>query len=114
MEEKLFKVEDGSEKSISDLMQDIHTNHKKRQDSINEILVQIMMSIEDVTDLPVILPSVERLIGHQLKNDSHILKLTEIATKIVTAKESGEDMSSIWDDLANEMDNMRDEKNKLK
>lgn len=110
MEEKLFTVNEQG-KSISDLMSDIHENHNARQQSINQILAKVMMSIEDVSDLPMIMPTVERLVGHQIKNDSHILKLTEIATKIVGVKDDGGDMDSILDELSLEMDSMRNEQN---
>ena len=82
-------------KSLSDLLKDIYDNsmHKKKQ--INKLTEELSNFVKRVSDVAVISPIIKEYLDVGVKNDEQLIKIAQVATKLVgaTNKEGDEILS---------------------
>jgi lysophospholipase L1-like esterase len=80
-------------KSLSSLFQDIYVNQNQKKKRISELINDIRALVKTPHDMPSVGPVLSGLLETSVRNDEQLLKLAQIAQKIMMAdnKSEGQD-----------------------
>ena len=81
-------------KKLSDLLRDIYTNTKKKENLITELINQLKPLIRNMTDASMMVPLIREYLEVSVKNDDNLVKLTAIVQRLLVASSkssSGDD-----------------------
>jgi hypothetical protein len=68
-------------KSFSDLLSDIYTNSKKKENQINGLIRDLQPMIKNIGDATVIVPLIAEYLDVAVKNDDHLVKMAAIVQR---------------------------------
>jgi hypothetical protein len=81
------------DKKLPDILRDIYKNTEKKRGQINEFLIKLVRMVATPEDAAVLAPVIKDFMEVSVKNDEHIIKVAQIAQKIISvgakASESG-------------------------
>jgi len=81
------------DKSLSSLLEDIYSNSKKKDATIDDIMKSFLMSLKGGKDIAYIGPVIKDLLDVGVKNDDQIVKIATIVQRIMTNGGSSEEDS---------------------
>ena len=73
-------------KQLSDLFNDIYTNQINKKKKISSFIDELKGMVRHAGDIAVIGPVIQDLIESSVKNDEHLLKLAQIAQRMIAAE----------------------------
>jgi|TARA_R110002153_G_scaffold64821_8_gene173762 hypothetical protein len=105
-------------KSFSDLLSDIYTNSKKKENQINGLIRDLQPMIKNIGDATVIVPLIADYLDVSVKNDDHLVKMAAIVQRAMARTVQSEGRGSLLTEeekkhlieMAQEMED-RDKKN---
>jgi hypothetical protein len=83
---------------FSDLMHDVYHNSKKKDRQINQLIAQLQPLIRNASDATVIVPLIKEYLEVSVKNDDHLVKLTAIAQRFISIKQTINGTDSLLSD----------------
>jgi hypothetical protein len=105
-------------KSLSDLFSEIYKNTDSKRQQINTFVSKLVMLIRTPEDAAVIGPVIKDFIEVNVKNDEHLVRVAQIAQRIVVAAAKGEaidgllteeEKQHLLKDIKLEVEEMQDE-----
>lgn len=94
-----FNTEIFDGKTLADLFSDIYKNTDKKRDQINQFVASFVKLIKTPEDAAVLGPVIKDFLDVNVKNDEHLVRLAQIAQRLVTVSTKG---SSTGDMLSEE------------
>lgn len=82
-------------KTLSDLFSEIYKNTDKKREQINTFVAKLVMLIRTPEDAAVIGPIIKDFIEVNVKNDEHLVRVAQIAQRIVGAAVKGENIDGL-------------------
>lgn len=82
-------------KTLSDLFSEIYKNTDKKREQINTFVAKLVMLIRTPEDAAVIGPIIKDFIEVNVKNDEHLVRVAQIAQRIVGAASKGENIDGL-------------------
>lgn len=83
---------------FSDLMSDVYHNSKKKDRQISQLISQLQPLIRNASDATVIVPLIKEYLEVGVKNDDHLVKLTAIAQRYISTKQTIQGSDSLLSD----------------
>jgi len=88
--------------SFSDLLNDIYLNTRSKNRKIDSVIEEFTGKINTVNDMVVVAPIIREYMDTAVKNDQHLIKLTEIIHKFMVAESKSEaaeldDAATAWE-----------------
>jgi hypothetical protein len=83
---------------FSDLMSDVYHNSKKKDRQISQLISQLQPLIRNASDATVIVPLIKEYLEVGVKNDDHLVKLTAIAQRYISTKQTIQGNDSLLSD----------------
>lgn len=77
------------DKTFGGLLEEIYNNQKKREKQIMGLISELRPLIQDTGDATMIVPLIKEYMDLGLKNDDHLIKMSQILQRIFTATASG-------------------------
>ena len=118
------------DKTLSDVFKDIYKNTESKREQINTFITKLVRQIRTPEDAAVISPIIKDFMEVNVKNDEHIVRISQIAqraiaigtkaassTELLTEEEKQQLLSNIKleiDDLQQETTEVEDELTRLK
>ena len=108
-------------KSLADLFSEIHKNTDSKRMQINQFIVKLMQLIRTPDDAAVIGPIVQGFLEVNVRNDEHLVRVAQIAQRIVAlgGKPKGadglesllsdEEKQALMKDIAKEIEVLEDD-----
>jgi hypothetical protein len=98
-------------KSISDMFSDVYRNTNSKREQINSFIANMVKLIRTPEDAAVIGPIIKDFLEVNVKNDEHIVRLVQIAQRLVTVngKASSSDMALTEEEKAQILKNIKAE-----
>jgi hypothetical protein len=89
-----FDTEIFDGKTLSDIFSDVYKNSEKKRDQINQFVASMVKLIRTPEDAAVLGPVIQSFLEVNVKNDEHIVRLAQIAQRLVmvSAKSSESSM----------------------
>ena len=94
-----FDTEIFDGKTLADLFSDIYKNTDKKREQINQFVASFVKLIKTPEDAAVLGPVIKDFLDVNVKNDEHLVRLAQIAQRLVTVSSKG---SSSGDMLSEE------------
>ena len=82
-------------KSFSDLLSDIYTNSKKKENQINGLIRDLQPMIKNIGDATVIVPLIAEYLDVSVKNDDHLVKMAAIVQRAMARTTQSEGRAAI-------------------
>lgn len=82
-------------KTLSDLFSEIYKNTDSKRQQINTFVSKLVMLIRTPEDAAVIGPVIKDFIEVNVKNDEHLVRVAQIAQRIVGAVSKGESIDGL-------------------
>ena len=82
-------------KSFSDLLSDIYTNSKKKENQINGLIRDLQPMIKNIGDATVIVPLIAEYLDVSVKNDDHLVKMAAIVQRAMARTTQAEGRGAI-------------------
>lgn len=79
-----FKEEVFDGKNLADIFRDIYTNTETKRKQINEFMKKLVMLIKTPEDAIMLGPIIKDFMEVNVKNDEHLVRVAQIAQRIVT------------------------------
>lgn len=92
------------DKSLSNLLEDIYSNTKKKQNTISSIMSDFLTHNHGGKELSYIGPVVKDLLDVSVKNDEHLIKIATIIQRIITnGGSTEEDALGLTDEMKDQL-----------
>jgi hypothetical protein len=92
------------DKSLSNVLEDIYNNSKKKDTTINDIMQNFLHSLRGGKDIAYIGPVVKDLLDVGVKNDEQLVKVATIIQRVMNASGGGEeDALGLTDSMKEEL-----------
>lgn len=78
-------------KTLSNIFQEIYTNHTSKKDQIKDLVNQLTPLIEGIGDATLLVPLIKEYMELGVKNDELLVKLAQIVQRMDTGKKGGDD-----------------------
>jgi len=103
--------------SFADLMQEIHSNQRKKDRQINLLIAELKPLIQSISDATIIVPLIKEYLEVSVKNDDHLVKLLAVTQRWMStntkAAIAGGENTLITDEekeqLLRELENIQDD-----
>lgn len=86
-----FDTEVFNGKTLSDMFSDVYKNTENKREQINKFVVALMNLMRTPEDAAVLGPIVSNFLEVNVKNDEHIVRLVQIAQRLVAITAKVED-----------------------
>ena len=73
------------ETSFSDILSEIHTNQKDQKNQIHILINELRVFIKDMKDAALVVPLIKEYLDISVKNDDHLIKLSQIYQRYIAA-----------------------------
>ena len=70
-------------KKFSDLLEEIYTNQKKKEEQISTLISELKPLIQDIGDATLIVPLLKEYLEISVKNDEQLIKMATIAQRAI-------------------------------
>jgi hypothetical protein len=103
-------------KSLSDVFSDIYRNTDNKRNQINTIITKLITMVATPDDAVVIGPIIKDYLDVNVKNDEHIVRLAQIAQRLVSVTSKGKDFDgfltesekeALLRDVSSELDTLK-------
>ena len=84
-----FDTEIFDGKTLADLFSDIYKNTDKKREQINQFVASFVKLIKTPEDAAVLGPVIKDFLDVNVKNDEHLVRLAQIAQRLVTVSSKG-------------------------
>jgi hypothetical protein len=84
--------------SFADLMSDVYHNSKKKDRQISQLISQLQPLIKNASDATIIVPLIKEYLDVAVKNDDHLVKLTAIVQRYISANQTISDSDGVLSD----------------
>jgi hypothetical protein len=74
--------------SFADLMSDVYHNSKKKDRQCNHLIASLQPLIKNASDATIIIPLIKEILDVSIKNDDQLVKLTAIAQRYISTKQT--------------------------
>jgi hypothetical protein len=92
------------DKSLSNVLEDIYNNSKKKDTTINDIMQSFLMSLKGGKDIAYIGPVIKDLLDVGVKNDEQLVKVATIIQRVMNASGGDdEDALGLTDQMKEEL-----------
>jgi hypothetical protein len=78
-------------KTLSDMFADVYKNTEKKREQINQFVTSYVKMIKTPDDAAVLGPIVKEFLDVNVKNDEHIVRLVQIAQRLVSISSKTDD-----------------------
>jgi hypothetical protein len=78
-------------KTLSDMFSDVYKNTEKKREQINQFVTSYVKMIKTPDDAAVLGPIVKEFLDVNVKNDEHIVRLVQIAQRLVSISSKTDD-----------------------
>lgn len=92
-----FDTEVFEGKNLSDMFQDVYKNTENKREQINGFVKNFLKLIRTPEDAAVLGPVVKDFLDVQVKNDEHIVRLVQIAQRLVAVNSKSEEGGLLTD-----------------
>lgn len=82
-------------KTLSDLFSEIHKNTDSKRQQINQYVASMVKLIRTPEDAAIIGPVIKDFIEVNVKNDEHLVRLAQIAQRLVGSTTKGESIDGL-------------------
>lgn len=82
-------------KTLSDLFSEIYKNTDSKRQQINTFVSKLVMLIRTPEDAAVIGPVIKDFIEVNVKNDEHLIRVAQIAQRVIGAVSKGESVDGL-------------------
>jgi len=80
-------------KTLSDLFKEIYDNSRKKDKQLSAMIGELKELIEGIDDATLVVPMIKEYMEIAVKNDEHLIKLTQVIQRIeANAGKSGDDI----------------------
>lgn len=86
-----FETEVFAGKTLSDMFSDVYKNTEKKREQINNFISNYLKLIRTPEDAAVLGPVIQSFLETNVKNDEHIVRLVQIAQRLVVVNNKSED-----------------------
>jgi hypothetical protein len=93
-----FDTEIFDGKTLSDIFADVYKNSEKKRDQINQFISSMVKLIRTPEDAAVLGPVIQSFLEVNVKNDEHIVRLAQIAQRLVTVSSKSSETSMLLTD----------------
>jgi len=90
-----FNTEIFEGKTLADLFSDVYKNSDKKREQINQFVASMVKLIRTPEDAAVLGPVIKDFLDVNVKNDEHIVRLAQIAQRMVSVSAKGSSDSMI-------------------
>jgi hypothetical protein len=90
-----FDTEIFDGKTLADLFSDIYKNTDKKREQINQFVASFVKLIKTPEDAAVLGPVIKDFLDVNVKNDEHLVRLAQIAQRLVTVSTKGASMGDM-------------------
>ena len=77
-------------KTLGSLFEDIYTNQTEKKKKISELIIELKKMVRHAGDMAVIGPLIRDLIDTSVKNDDQLVKLANLAQKLIVSEKKSE------------------------
>ena len=89
-------------KNLGDLFKDIYENQQNKKQRISELIAEMRKLVRHAGDMIALGPIIRDLIDSATKNDDSLIKMAAIAQRIMGASQSGEGDGGFLSDIEKE------------
>jgi len=79
-------------KTLSDMFQDVYKNTNTKREQINQFVANMVKLIRTPEDAAVLGPVIQSFLEVNVKNDEHIVRLVQIAQRLVAMSTKSDDV----------------------
>ena len=117
-----FETEIFEGKTLSDMFSDVYKNTDKKREQINQFIANIVKLIRTPEDAAVLGPVIKDFLDVNVKNDEHIVRLVQIAQRLVSVSSksssdgmilSEEEKNQLLNNIKLDFENVLDEQDTL-
>lgn len=87
------------DKKMSDLLEEIYNNQKKKDKQINALINQLKDHVTDLGDATVVVPMIKDYLEVSVKNDDAIVKMVTIVQRMLNSQPGTSDFDLSFDEL---------------
>ena len=74
-------------KKFSDILEEIYTNQKKKEEQIATLISELKPLIQDIGDATLIVPLLKEYLEISVKNDEQLIKMATIAQRAIQTED---------------------------
>ena len=86
-------------KTMSSLFEDIYNNQTQKKAKISELIIELKKMVRHAGDMAVIGPIIKDLIDTSVRNDDQLVKLGNLAQKLIASEKKSEGMDGFLSDF---------------
>lgn len=86
-------------KKVSDLLEEIYNNQKKKDRQINALINQLKDHVNDLGDATVVVPMIKDYLEVSVKNDEAIVKMVTIVQRMLNSQPGSNEFDMNFDEL---------------
>lgn len=86
-------------KTMSSLFEDIYNNQTQKKAKISELIIELKKMVRHAGDMAVIGPIIKDLIDTSVRNDDQLVKLANLAQKLIASEKKSEGMEGFLSDF---------------
>lgn len=86
-------------KTMSSLFEDIYNNQTQKKAKISELIIELKKMVRHAGDMAVIGPIIKDLIDTSVRNDDQLVKLANLAQKLIASEKKSEGMDGFLSDF---------------
>lgn len=87
------------DKKMSDLLEEIYNNQKKKDRQINALINQLKDHVNDLGDATVVVPMIKDYLEVSVKNDEAIVKMVTIVQRMLNSQPGTSEFDLSFDEL---------------
>ena len=77
-------------KTVSNVLEEIYTNSKKKEKQINTLIGELKPLIENIGDATLVVPMIANYLEIGVKNDKHLIDMLAVVQRMENASKSGD------------------------
>jgi len=98
-----FDTEIFEGKTLADIFSDVYKNTEKKREQINQFVGSMVKLIRTPEDAAVLGPVIQSFLEVNVKNDEHIVRLAQIAQRLVTVNTKTTDNGLLTEEEKNQL-----------
>lgn len=90
-------------KTLSDMFSDVYKNTNTKREQINQFVANLVKLIRTPEDAAVLGPVIQGFLEVNVKNDEHIVRLVQIAQRLVAMNTKSDDVGLLTEEEKNQL-----------
>lgn len=99
MDGQFNRIEVFEGKNLSDIFQEIYTNHTSKKEQIKKLIQSLTPLIQGIGDATLLVPLIKEYLELGVKNDEQLVKLAQIVQRMDTGRKGGDSDGFDFSDL---------------